>query len=452
MKKTAPFNPVWVIQKKRDGHALSESEINDFVGGILSGQVKDYQASAWLMATTLKGMTTEETTWLTRAMLESGKRYDLSDIPGAKVDKHSTGGVGDKVSIILAPLAAACGISVPMMSGRGLGHSGGTLDKLEAIPGFRTGLDENEFRQTLRTLGCAMIGQSRAIAPVDRILYALRDVTATVECVPLITASIISKKAAEGTDGLVLDVKTGSGAFMKSLPEAKRLAASLALVGKQMGLKCRALITNMHQPLGYAVGNALEIRECMEVLKGETRDNESSADLKELTLQLCAHMLHVGGRVKSLAEGRKLATENLRNGTAWTRFKHLVHAQGGSVAAVEGASTLEIAPETFIWKAPKKGYLNAIDTEAIGKLLVLLGGGRMNAEEPIDASVGLTFHRKLGALLKAGDAVVTVHYRLQTVNRSAEAIAALNFQELLGRALIIASTRKTVPKLVFGQY
>ncbi|MGZ3689804.1 MAG: thymidine phosphorylase, partial [Bdellovibrionota bacterium] len=336
------LTPARIIQKKRDGEELEAAEIAGFVRGITSGEVADYQATAFLMAVFFKGMTLDETVALTRAMLESGERYDLSAIPGKKVDKHSTGGVGDKVSLILAPLAAACGLKVPMMSGRGLGHSGGTLDKLESIPGFDVKLSRERFEHVLKNIGCAMIGQSEKIAPADKKLYALRDVTATVECIPLIVASILSKKLAEGTDALVLDVKVGSGAFMKSRDQARKLAKTLTAVARKSGLICRALLTNMDQPLGYAVGNALEVQESIEILMGAKNPEYASGDLRELTIQLCAEMLEAGKIVKGQAEARKLAGARLADGSAWRIFQDLVAAQGGQVQSIRRPGLLPL--------------------------------------------------------------------------------------------------------------
>src|SRR5579885_3516285 len=276
-------NPVWVIQKKSDGGILNRVEIEAFVKGASSGEIPRYQVAAWLMAVYFRGMDQDETMALTRAMLESGERYDLSGIPGPKIDKHSTGGVGDKVSLILAPLGAACGLKVPMMAGRGLAHSGGTLDKLESIPGFNVKMSFDAFKQTLLNCGCAIVGQSEKVAPADRVLYSIRDVTATVDCNPLIVGSILSKKLAEGTDGLVLDVKVGNGAFMKTREEARKLARALAHTARKLKLPCRALITDMNQPLGYAVGNALEVAESIEVLRNQKSGDLSSCDLKEAT-------------------------------------------------------------------------------------------------------------------------------------------------------------------------
>ncbi|MCM2278767.1 MAG: thymidine phosphorylase [Oligoflexia bacterium] len=441
------INPAWIIQKKRDGKELSEKEIRDFISGVASGQVPDYQATALLMAVFFRGMSLDETVALTRAMLESGQRYDLSDVPGAKVDKHSTGGVGDKVSLILAPLAAACGIKVPMMSGRGLGHSGGTLDKLESIQGFDVKLTYEQFKAVLKQVGCAMIGQSETIAPADKKLYSLRDVTGTVECIPLIVASILSKKLAEGTDALVLDVKVGSGAFMKTREQARKLARALSQVARKMNLPCRALLTDMSQPLGYAVGNSLEVAESIAILRDRKEKDLSSADLRELTVQLCAHMLDLGKAARNLSDARKLAQKRLADGSAWNVFEQLVSTQGGSLEQVRDPSRLPRSARTLTWDAKKKGYLGRMDTEAIGRILVELGGGRRKASDSIDAGVGLIFHKKLGGRVVAGEPLVTVH-------APAEAQGGPDLDALRARfeeAVEITGARKPVPKLIFEQ-
>ncbi len=440
------YNPVETIIKKREGKELSREEIQSFIQGVTDGSVADYQSSAFLMATYFKGMTLKETVNLTEAMTRSGKHYDLSGIPGHKSDKHSTGGVGDKVSIILAPLAAACGLKVPMMSGRGLGHTGGTLDKLESIKGFNVKLTEAQFETVLKKVGCAMIGQTEAMVPADRKLYALRDVTGTVECIPLITASILSKKIAEGTQSLVLDVKVGSGAFMKTKEQARKLSKWLLQVAAKSGLKCRVLLTNMDQPLGYAAGNSLEIVESIEILKGErilATNGMSSNDLRELTLQLCAQMLEMGKVVKSVVEGRKLAIQKLEDGSAYKKFLELVEIQSGSVSQIEKPLTLPIAETTLTFKARKKGYISKMDTQAIGNLLVLLGAGRLKAADSVDPSVGFLFHARIGSQVKVGDPLVKVYYSSKT---SPETLREI--EEKFHKAIEIKSARQSQPKLI----
>jgi pyrimidine-nucleoside phosphorylase len=436
-------NPAITILRKRDGKELSDKEIREFVAGVTSGEIPEYQATAFLMAVFFRGMSFDETVSLTRAMLESGFRYDLSKIKGTKVDKHSTGGVGDKVSLILAPLAVACGLKVPMMAGRGLGHSGGTLDKLEAISGFNVRPPRDTFEKMLADPGCAIIGQSEQIAPADKKLYSLRDVTGTVECIPLIVASILSKKLAEGTDALVMDVKVGNGAFMKNREQARKLARALIQVARKMDLPCRALLTDMSQPLGYTAGNALEVKECIEILQTGKSEEGNSADLKELTVQLCAHMLELGKAVKSLAEGRKLAHSRLADGSAWKIFQEMVKGQGGSVDQIQSPSKLPQAPHTVTWTAKKRGYVNWMDTQALGWILVDLGGGRRKASDTVDPGVGFVFQKKLGAKVQVGDPLVTVHYT------NAEAIPAL--EERFHQAIEIGTARKAVPKLIVDQ-
>ena len=438
--------PSVLIQRKRDGKELTPEQIRGFVRGLSSGDVADYQASAFLMAVYFKGMTLSETVALTEAMLESGDRYDLSKVVGPKVDKHSTGGVGDKVSLILAPLAAACGLKVPMMSGRGLGHTGGTADKLESIPGFDINLGLARFEEVLSKVGCAMITQTDRIAPADKKLYALRDVTATIECLPLITASILSKKLAEGTDALVLDIKVGNGAFMKSREQARRLSKTMIQVARKMGVPCRALLTDMSQPLGYAAGHSLEVVESIEVLRdkhGLLSDDTTSGDLKEVTVQLCAHMLELGGVSKSLADGRKLAHARLADGSAWKKFQELVREQKGSGEAIEKITKLPISSNTVTWRARKKGFMTSMDTEELGRILVELGGGRKKVTDRIDYSVGFVFHRKLGATIKTGDPLVTVY--LPEKLRGA-ALAPL--EESFHESVDITRARKPVPKLI----
>jgi pyrimidine-nucleoside phosphorylase len=441
------LTPAHLIQLKRDGEELSPEQLLQFIQGVSNGQVADYQATAFLMAVYFQGMSLSETVALTDAMLASGERYDLSAVPGTKVDKHSTGGVGDKVSLILAPLAAACGLKVPMMSGRGLGHSGGTLDKLESITGFDVHLPRDRFEQVLREVGCAMIGQSKSMVPADKKLYALRDVTGTVECIPLIVASILSKKLAEGTNALVLDVKVGSGAFMKSREQARKLARTLVQVSKKMGLPARAILTDMNQPLGYAVGNAIEVLESIEILRGDKAESDRcSSDLKELTIQLCAHMLDLGGVVKNVPEGRKLAHARLQDGSAWEVFQKLVRAQGGAMEQIlEPERKLPQTSSAVIWKAPKRGYLVKMDTEVMGRILVELGGGRKKASDSVDPRVGLIFHKKLGSRVASGEPMVTVNVPEKRGNGPDLELLERQFQE----AIEVSSTRKPVPKLIF---
>jgi pyrimidine-nucleoside phosphorylase len=411
--KKGTHNFTEILQRKRDGGSLSKDAIQFFVNGVTQGTIPDYQISALLMAIYLQGMSIEETTALTLAMRDSGKVLQLKKLKKPKVDKHSTGGVGDKVTIILAPLAAACGLIVPSMAGRGLGHTGGTIDKLEAIPGYRVVLGEEEFISVLERVGCAIIGQSAEVAPCDRKLYALRDVTATIDCIPLITSSILSKKMAEGTDGLVLDIKVGNGAFMKTKREATALAKTLKSVGSKAGLKIKITLSNMDQPLGYAAGNAIEIYECIEVLRNETLNpfGLKSPDLRQLTIHLCAQMLEVGGIVRSLSEGRKLAQQKLHDGSALKVFREMIVAQGGRGDIVSDPSSLFRAERVIEIAADRSGFLSFIDTYEIGRILIAMGAGRKTIVDSIDLQAGLLMHKKLGMNVKKGEALVTVFCR-----------------------------------------
>jgi pyrimidine-nucleoside phosphorylase len=394
-----------VIRKKRDGHELSRAEIDYLVRGYTLGQIPDYQISAWLMAALLKGLSRAETANLTDAMLHSGEVLDLSEFSAVKIDKHSTGGVGDKTSLVLAPLAAAGGLLVPMISGRGLGHTGGTLDKLESIPGFDVNLSVSRFREILRTCGCAMIGQTADIAPADRLFYSLRDVTGTVESPFLICASIMSKKLAEGVDGLVLDVKTGSGAFMKTDEDAAFLAELMVETGQRMSKKIVALITDMDQPLGLRVGNALEVEEVLEVLRGGGPE-----DLRELCMELAAWMFHLGGRAATIADAKTLAGELIQSGRALKKFREMVKLQGGDVRVVDDPSLLPRARHSLSIRSPKSGYVGAIRCEDVGTACVILGGGREKKEDSVDPAVGIILHKKVHDRVAAGEALCTLIY------------------------------------------
>jgi len=393
-----PMPPQWIIEKKRDGAELGTEEIRAFIAGYTAGTIPDYQMSALAMAIYFNGMTPRETADLTVAMMESGKVIDPAQLPGAKVDKHSTGGIGDKISIPLAPLVASCGATVPMISGRGLGITGGTLDKLEAIPGYRTGLSESEFFQTLETCGCSMIGQTAEIAPADKKLYALRDVTATVPSIPLIVSSIMSKKMAEGIDALVLDVKCGSGAFMKSLEEARQLARALVDTGTAMGKKVIALITDMNQPLGRTVGNALEIKESLDILNGNGPE-----DSQGLTIELATRMLAVAEGL-DLGGGVEAPALHLKNGAALATFRKMVACHGGDLAA-----KLPKAGNQIPLPAPKSGYLSKADAGAIGRAALLLGAGRAKTNDAIDPAVGLSNLRKIGEPIEEGEPLCIIH-------------------------------------------
>jgi pyrimidine-nucleoside phosphorylase len=393
-----------IIRAKRDGETLSRAAIDTFVSGVTSGAWPDYQASALLMAIVLKGMTAEETADLTHAMVHSGRRVDLSGLPGIKVGKHSTGGVGDKVSIVLAPLAAACGVTVPKMSGRGLGHTGGTLDKLEAIPGFRTALSLDEFLAALGEVGCAIISQTADIAPADKKLYALRDVTATIESIPLISASVMSKKLAEGSDALVLDVKCGRGAFMKSMEHALALARTLVAIGESGGIRTEAFVTRMDAPLGMTVGNALEIRECIDIVMGR-----GPADLQELIVRLAARMVLAGGRAGSESDAEQKVRVALSSGAGADRLRAMIAAQGGDAAVVDHPERLPAAGSVHPVKAQGSGVLAALDAELVGRAGVLLGAGRERKDDPVDPAAGIRLVRRLGDAVRAGDVVLELH-------------------------------------------
>jgi pyrimidine-nucleoside phosphorylase len=399
------MRPLDVIRKKRDGGELSSDEIQFLVQAYTRDQIPDYQMAAWLMAVVLRGMTRSELSLLTGAMLHSGEVLNLSDVPGAKVDKHSTGGVGDKTSLIIAPVVAAGGVTVPMISGRGLGHTGGTLDKLQSIAGFNVNLSLSEFRRVLQSCGCALIGQTAEIAPADKKLYALRDVTATVESPYLICASIMSKKLAEGINGLVLDVKTGCGAFMKTEKDSAFLAELMVETGERMGKKMVALITDMDQPLGLKVGNALEVEECIEVMKGA-----GPTDLRDLSVEFCAWMFLLADRVADLQDGRKMADELIRNRSALEKFRQIIEAQGGEAGVINDPKRLPQARHQVRVLSRAGGYVESIQCEQVGIASLVLGGGREKKEDSIDPAVGLVLHKKVGDAVRQGEPICTVHY------------------------------------------
>ncbi|MFO0936967.1 MAG: thymidine phosphorylase [Gemmataceae bacterium] len=400
------ISAVEAIQTKRDRGELSREAIDAFVAAAVDGSWENYQLSALLMAIYLNGMNPRETSDLTRAMVNSGDRIDLSEIPGPKVDKHSTGGVGDKTSLILAPLAAACGVIVPMMSGRGLGHTGGTLDKLESIPGFRVDLSEAELKSALHKVGVGMIGQTSRVAPADKTLYSLRDVTGTVESIPLITASILSKKIAEGISGLVLDVKVGSGAFMKTRERAKLLAQSLVRVARESGLQCQALLTPMDTPTGRAVGNALEVRECIETLKGN-----GPRGLEDLSVCLAARMVKLAGIAKNDIDAEAKVRHALDSGAGLERFRLMVQQQGGDPAIVDDSTRIPIAPNVYHFKAEQTGFIVKLDAEKIGHAAMKLGAGRKKVSDSVDHAVGVYLNVDSGCAIREGDLLYEVHYR-----------------------------------------
>jgi len=427
-----------LIRRKRDGGELSPEEIRAIVAGYTTGEIPDYQISALLMAILWRRMSAMELAALTEAMLHSGEVLDFSNLPAKKVDKHSTGGVGDKTSLILAPIVAACGLYVPMISGRGLGHTGGTLDKLESIPGFKVTLSLPEFRRVLAQAKCALIGQTAEIAPADKKLYALRDVTGTVESPFLICASIMSKKLAEGVDGLVLDVKTGSGAFMKKKEDAVFLAELMVETGRRMGKRIVALITDMDQPLGCTVGNALEVAECIEILNGG-----GDRELRDLSLQLAAWMLYLGESAKSVTEGCKLAQEAIASGAAREKFGEIIRLQGGDERVMDDVTRLPRAKNKVEFTAAQAGFVAFIDGERVGTASVVLGGGREKKEDAVDPAVGLVVHKKLGDEVFAGEPMCTVHY-----NSSARLEEALG---LLRAAYRIAPFAPELPRTLVHQ-
>jgi pyrimidine-nucleoside phosphorylase len=413
-----------LIRQKRDGHALSADAIRAFISGVTDGSWADYQTSALLMAILLRGMTIDEATVLTDAMVRSGEKLDLSEFGGTPVDKHSTGGVGDKTSLVLAPLAAACGAIVPMMSGRGLGHTGGTLDKLEAIPGFRTRLTIDEMRGALRKTGCALIGQTDAIAPADRKLYALRDVTGTVESIPLICGSILSKKIAEGIGALVLDVKVGRGAFMKTEADARQLATWLAGIAERNGVRTEAMLTAMDMPLGRAVGNANEVVESIETLKGR-----GPRDLTELSVRLAARMLVLSGRATDGADADAQVRRALASGAGLEKFRDIIAAQGGDSKVVDDYGRLPAAAHREEWRAPRAGVVSRLDAELIGRAAVALGAGRDRAEADVDPAAGIDIAAPPGTRVRAGEPVLVL--------ACAEVARARAARALLDEAVVI---------------
>ncbi|MBC7226471.1 MAG: thymidine phosphorylase [Thermoflexales bacterium] len=393
-----------IIEKKRDGYELTAEEIDFFIQGYTRGDIPDYQAAAWLMAVYLRGMSERETRDLTLAMARSGDILDLSDVAPVVADKHSSGGIGDKVTLVVAPVVAACGVPVGKMTGRGLGFTGGTVDKLESIPGFRTDLSPQEFKAQLARIGIVITGQSENLAPADRKLYALRDVTGTVSSLPLIVSSIMSKKLAGGATAILLDVKVGSGAFMKTVEEASRLAEAMVRLGRELGRRVSALVSDMNQPLGWAVGNALEVQEAINALH-----EEGPPDLREHCLVVAAEMLALAGRVADSSEGVELAAQAIADGRAWRKFRALVAAQGGDVRFVDEPDRLPCAPITEPIPAPTDGYLQKVDAAQIGMAVVDLGGGREKKGDPIDHSVGVIVHYKVGDRVQKGTPLCTIY-------------------------------------------
>ena len=422
------MNPVWIIAKKRDGEALSDAEIGHFISGYADGSIPDYQMSALAMAIYLQGMTTDETASLTDHMLASGARFEWPGSEAPKVDKHSTGGIGDKVSLLLAPMLACCDLHVPMISGRGLGATGGTLDKLDAIPGYRTDLSMEEMQSVTKSVGCVISGATEGLVPADRKLYALRDVTATVPSIPLITGSIMSKKLAEGLDALVLDVKFGSGAFMKTEALARELAESLVNTGKRMGVATTALLTDMNQPLGRMVGNAVEVDETVDGLQGNGPE-----DLMECTLALCAELLVATQRAGSLEEARTKLQQTIDSGAALAKLEEMVAAQGGDLNAPR-----EIAPTTEV-VSPAAGYVTAMDAERLGESVIAMRGGRQQMGDALDYSTGFEMLVRLGDQVEAGQPLAKLFAN--------DDVAELGREKLLA-AVRIADEKPTVGSLI----
>ncbi|MBI1807503.1 MAG: thymidine phosphorylase [Ignavibacteria bacterium] len=429
------LHPIELIRKKRNGGKLTRDEMESLIRGYLHGEMTDYQMSAFLMAVYFQKMDFEEITALTDVMLRSGEIVDLSSIPGVKVDKHSTGGVGDKVSLILAPMVAACGVPVPMISGRSLGHTGGTLDKLESIPGFRTNLSLNEYKAAIEEVGVVMIGQTAEIAPADKKLYALRDVTGTVESIPLIAGSIMSKKLAEGIDALVLDVKTGHGAFMQSEEKAIELAQTLIAVGRQFGKRTIGFLTDMNQPLGCAVGNWLEVVECIHCLHGE-----DVPDLMEVTYALGGAMVMLGGKARTIEEGITLCRRAVHTGQAWEKFIQLVERQGGDTSFLETSGKYPRNKFIIEVKSSSVGDIDNIDALEVGYISLMLGAGRTKVDDVIDPKAGIVFSKKVGDSVNVGDTIATLHTDRTDMLEPAT--------HRLQRAISIATEPSVLPPLI----
>lgn len=408
-----------VIEKKRNGFELTKEEIQFLINGFTNGSIPDYQMSAFSMAVFFQGMTKEERVYLTEAIVQSGDQIDLSGIEGIKVDKHSTGGVGDTTTLVLAPLVASVGVPVAKMSGRGLGHTGGTIDKLESVKGFHVEITNDEFIRLVNTNKIAVIGQSANLTPADKKLYSLRDVTATVDSIPLIASSIMSKKIAAGADAIVLDVKTGSGAFMKNLDDAKELAQTMVDIGNGVGRQTKAIISDMSQPLGFAIGNALEVKEAIDTLSGQGPE-----DLHELCLTLGSHMVVLAEKATDLQQAREMLEESIRNGKALQSFKTFLAAQGGDVSVVDDPTKLPTAKYTIEVPAPKTGFVAEITAEMVGIAAMMLGAGRITKESVIDLAVGVVLHKKVGNFVQKGDALVTIHSNQENVQEVMEKIYA----------------------------
>ena len=429
------MNTTELIRKKRNGNQLNKKEINYLISNYTNGKIPDYQLSALLMAILLKGMNPDETAALTNSMLKSGKIIDLSSFKGFKIDKHSTGGVGDKTSLIIAPIVASTGIYVPMISGRGLGHTGGTLDKLESIPGFQTDLSLSESKKVLRKCGAVLIGQTKEIAPADKLVYALRDVTATVESIPLITASIMSKKLAEGIDGLVLDIKTGNGAFMKSSKDSIELADSLIQTAKSFNKSVIAFITDMNQPLGNYIGNWLEVYESIQVLKGKIRN-----DLYALSLKLAGAMIYLGKKAKSIKEGEEVAKKQIENGKAFNKFLEMVELQGGNINYINNPDKYPKSKYSRKIHSVKSGFVKEIDTYQFGMASLELGAGRKTMEDKIDFKTGIILSKKINDYIKKDDLICEIFSDSKTKIKLAE--------EIILKSIQFSKTKIQTPKLI----
>ncbi len=431
------FSPYGIIEKKKNKKRLSKEEIDWFINGLVNGTVKDYQMSALLMAIAINGMNDEETAYLTDTMLHSGESFTFKE--KNVVDKHSTGGIGDKTSFILAPIAAACGIKVPMIAGRGLGFTGGTVDKIESIKGFNPEISSEEFKKLLNKNNIVMMGQTDKIAPADKIIYSLRDVTATIDSIPLITASIMSKKLAEGTNGLVMDIKVGSGAFLTKISDARKLAKSINSTAKRFNRKSVALLTNMDQPLGNMVGNSLEIIESIETLKGK-----GPKDLTDISIALAANMILIGGKAKNYKEAEKKAIASIKNGKALAVFKTMIKAQGGDDSVVENYDKLPVAKVKTQVLSNKNGYIKSFLNRDIGMMCTELGGGRKVRQDKIDFGVGFDFHKKIGDKVAKGEAILTIYHNQDQINKVAQV-----HEEFIKNIIKISSTKVLKPKLIF---
>ncbi|WP_108672322.1 pyrimidine-nucleoside phosphorylase [Peribacillus acanthi] len=426
-----------LIEKKRDGLELTTEEISFIINGFTDGSIPDYQMSALSMAIFFKGMTEKERADLTMAMVQSGDQIDLSAIEGIKVDKHSTGGVGDTTTLVLGPLVAALDVPVAKMSGRGLGHTGGTIDKLEAVEGFHVEIEKEEFIELVNKNKIAVIGQTGNLTPADKKLYALRDVTATVDSIPLIASSIMSKKIAAGADAIVLDVKTGAGAFMKTVEDSEALAKAMVSIGNNVGRKTMGIISDMSQPLGYAIGNALEVKEAIDTLKGEGPE-----DLTELCLVLGSHMVYLADKASSLEEARKMLVEVMENGAALEKFKIFLSSQGGDGSVIDDPTKLPKAQFTFELEAKEDGYVKEIVADEVGTAAMLLGAGRATKESVIDLAVGLMLNKKIGDKVKKGESLVTIHSNFEDVEK---------VKEMLYENIIVSSEKVEKPTLIYKE-